>query len=142
MAARNARSGSDAAEPSRDIQADSPSYLTALDALTVPQLNEVIREAERLKDSKLDTARAEFMNRVKAESEQLGLDLGSLFQEAPKRGRKPGSTQSKAAVAPKYRGPGGEEWSGRGRSPKWVQVAEAEGKSRDDFLIGKPSTAG
>ncbi|WP_370655812.1 H-NS histone family protein, partial [Paracraurococcus lichenis] len=34
-----------------------------------------------------------------------------------------------------YRGPNGETWSGRGRLPKWLHAAEAEGKSRDSFLI-------
>lgn len=138
-ARRTAEISSD--ELARDIHADRPDYLIALDALTVPQLNEVLQEAERLKNSKLDAARTEFMNRVRAESEQLGLNFGSLFQEAPKRGRKPGSGQGKGNVAPKYRGPNGEEWSGRGRSPKWVQVAEAEGKSRDEFLIEKSEAA-
>jgi DNA-binding protein H-NS len=42
-------------------------------------------------------------------------------------------------VAAKYRSPTGDEWSGRGRMPKWLQAAEAEGKKRDDFLIDKPA---
>jgi DNA-binding protein H-NS len=40
-------------------------------------------------------------------------------------------------VAAKYRSPQGETWSGRGRAPKWLQVAEAEGHSRDEFLISE-----
>ena len=132
MAARSARSESDAAEPSRDIHADRSSYLVALDELTVPQLNEVIREAGRLKDSKLEAARAEFMSRVKVESEQLGLNLGSLFQDAPKRGRKPGSTQAKGTVAAKYRGPGeknGAEGAVHPSGSKWQRPRGRAGTS-------------
>jgi DNA-binding protein H-NS len=142
MPARRSRPESAAQESDRDFHEDRPGHLAALDALTVPQLNEVIQEAKRLKDAKLESARADFMSRVKAESEQLGLDLGALFQPpAPKRGRKPGSGQGKGNVAAKYRGPNGEEWSGRGRAPKWMQVALAEGKDRGEFLIDKPDAA-
>jgi hypothetical protein len=33
----------------------------------------------------------------------------------------------------KYRGPNGEEWTGRGRTPGWLAAFEAEGRSRDEF---------
>jgi len=39
-------------------------------------------------------------------------------------------------VPPKYRNPeSGETWTGRGKPPRWVSAAEAQGKSRDSFLI-------
>jgi DNA-binding protein H-NS len=37
----------------------------------------------------------------------------------------------------KYSGPKGEEWSGRGRLPQWVEDAEKQGRKRDEFLIQK-----
>src|SRR5262249_9894712 len=38
---------------------------------------------------------------------------------------------------PKYRGPSGETWAGRGGRPRWL-VGEIEGgKKLDDFLIDK-----
>lgn len=61
---------------------------------------------------------------------------------APRRLRK-----SKAAVtaapapkvrkspAVKYRGPNGEAWSGRGRTPLWIRDLEAQGKLRSIFLV-------
>ena len=78
-------------------------------------------------------------------AEELGLSLRDLFGEsatpAPaKRGRKPrseGQKSERAPVAAKYRSPRGETWSGRGRAPKWLQVAEAEGHNRDEFLISE-----
>ena len=33
----------------------------------------------------------------------------------------------------KYRGPNGEEWSGRGRLPGWLASLEAEGGNRESF---------
>lgn len=48
----------------------------------------------------------------------------------------PAAPQSKRAVAPKYRHPStGETWSGRGKAPRWLTAAEAEGAKRDNFLI-------
>jgi DNA-binding protein H-NS len=47
---------------------------------------------------------------------------------SPLRGRK---------VPPKYRGPSGETWAGRGARPRWLVAALKGGKKLDDFLIGK-----
>lgn len=44
------------------------------------------------------------------------------------------SKKPKGALPAKYRGPNGEEWSGRGRNPKWLQAAIDAGK-KDEFLI-------
>jgi DNA-binding protein H-NS len=41
-------------------------------------------------------------------------------------------------AAPKYKGPNGENWSGRGNKPRWLTIAMIEGKQLDDFLIDKP----
>ena len=35
----------------------------------------------------------------------------------------------------KYRGPNGEEWSGRGQIPKWMKPLLEKGKRKEDFLI-------
>ena len=38
-------------------------------------------------------------------------------------------------VAPKYRGPNGETWTGRGLTPKWLSNLIAQGRAKDSFLI-------
>lgn len=38
-------------------------------------------------------------------------------------------------ASPKYRGPNGETWSGRGLAPKWLTALEGKGKKRESFLI-------
>lgn len=48
-------------------------------------------------------------------------------------------------VAPKYRGPNGETWTGRGLKPKWLAAALKDGKKIEAFLIagtGKGSKRG
>lgn len=43
---------------------------------------------------------------------------------------------SRTTVPPKYRDPAtGSTWTGRGRTPRWLVDAEAQGHKRDDFLI-------
>jgi len=37
--------------------------------------------------------------------------------------------------APKYRGPGGKTWGGRGARPRWLSNALESGHSLDEFLI-------
>ncbi len=40
-------------------------------------------------------------------------------------------------VAPKYRGPGGETWAGRGARPVWLVALLKQGKKIEDYLIDK-----
>jgi DNA-binding protein H-NS len=48
-----------------------------------------------------------------------------------------GSALRGRKVPPKYRGPSGETWAGRGAKPRWLAAAIKGGKKLDDFLIDK-----
>ena len=48
-----------------------------------------------------------------------------------------GSVLKGKKVPPKYRGPSGETWAGRGARPRWLVAAIKRGKKLDDFLIDK-----
>ena len=50
----------------------------------------------------------------------------ALAKAHPLKGRK---------VSPKYRGPDGQTWSGRGLPPRWLSELERKGKKRESFLI-------
>ena len=68
-----------------------------------------------------------------------------------RRGRPAGKAARTSAmkgvkVPPKYRGPGGESWAGRGATPRWLSALLKEGHSIEEFLIGarrkgKPAAA-
>ena len=45
-------------------------------------------------------------------------------------------------VPPKYRGPSGETWAGRGARPRWLVAAMKGEKKLDDFLIDKSAGKG
>jgi DNA-binding protein H-NS len=50
-------------------------------------------------------------------------------------GAAPASKAQRKKIAPKYRGPDGDTWTGRGIMPRWLNSAMKEGKKREDFLI-------
>lgn len=58
-----------------------------------------------------------------------------------KRGRPAGgamrsSTLKGTKVPPKYRGPGGETWAGRGAKPRWLTALLSDGHSLEEFSVG------
>ena len=53
-----------------------------------------------------------------------------------------GSALKGRKVPPKYRGPSGETWAGRGAKPRWLVAAIKGGKKPDDFLIDKLARKG
>ena len=53
-----------------------------------------------------------------------------------------GSVLKGMKVPPKYRGPSGETWAGRGARPRWLVAAIKGGKKLDHFLIDKSGRKG
>jgi DNA-binding protein H-NS len=53
-----------------------------------------------------------------------------------------GSALKGKKVPPKYRGPSGETWAGRGARSRWLVAAIKGGKKLDDFLIDKSARKG
>src|SRR5262249_59786930 len=64
---------------------------------------------------------------------QAGVFPGAVFgRRSALKGRK---------VAPKYRGPGGETWAGRGARPRWLMALIKQGRKLDEFAIDKALAA-
>ena len=66
--------------------------------------------------------------------------LGALAALTGERGRRGRSSLKGIKVPPKYRGPGGETWAGRGARPRWLVAAIKKGKKLEDFAIEKAAT--
>ena len=76
--------------------------------------------------------------KVSAERKDLQAKLEKLEQYGGRGGRggKGRSHPLKGGkVAPRYRGPEGETWSGRGLRPKWLTALIAEGRKLEEFSI-------
>ncbi len=114
------------------------SLLASLNDMSAQELTELIEAAEAKRRDKLETAKQELVEEFRARASQLGLSIEALLPRraasAPTSGRKQRSDVGSSRPA-KYRGPNSEEWSGRGRTPRWLTMLEAEGRKRDEFAI-------
>jgi DNA-binding protein H-NS len=112
------------------------SALAMLDRMSVEDLTALIEAATVKRREKQDEAKATMLAKWKAEAAAAGLSLDALLPGLADAGKARKARKDQGGSVPaKYRGPNGEEWSGRGRTPKWLSVMEAEGKSRDQFKI-------
>lgn len=65
---------------------------------------------------------------LKVRASKSGGDAGNVTQKTDKK-------KASGPVLPKYQGPGGETWSGRGLTPRWLSALVVQGKTREDFAI-------
>ena len=111
-----------------------------LDSMTAQELNALIEQAEAKRAEKQDEARNALIAEFRGKAAELGLELGALLPGGG-GGATPGATARRTrrdaggTVPVRFRGPGGETWSGRGRMPKWLSAMEAGGRKREEFRI-------
>lgn len=75
---------------------------------------------------------------LKPEDLNFGAKAVPVVKKEPKVRKAP---KAKRAVAPKYRLPTGETWTGRGIKPRAFTAALEAGHSMEEFLIEKPAAA-
>jgi DNA-binding protein H-NS len=97
---------------------------TNLSAMSIDALVKLREDINKILDRKANELRSQLSM----------LDGGAAQPKGSLRGR--GSLKGKK-VPPKYRGPSGETWAGRGVKPRWLVAAIKRGKKLDDFLIKK-----
>ena len=108
---------------------------------TTPVLPSLLAQKVEL-DKQITKAKAEekaaVLAHIRSAMEQYEITAEELTA-APKRGRKPGSTDTveRKPVAPKYHNELGETWTGRGKQPKWVVEALASGLALEELRIEK-----
>lgn len=106
------------------------------------QIEKLQKQANEIKAKEFDATVQDILAKMQA----FGITVKDLQATKPTKGRKAGAKQRVAkvakpskragvAVAPKYRGPNGETWSGRGLMPKWLAALVAQGQSKESFAI-------
>ena len=109
------------------------------------QIAKLQKQANEIKSREFDKTIAEILAKMQAFGITLK-DLQPVKKRAgvAKKARAPSSkskavkkiaAKKTASVAPKYKGPAGEAWSGRGLTPKWLVALVAQGRQKEDFLI-------
>jgi DNA-binding protein H-NS len=87
-------------------------------------------------DKKLEEKRGELEKQLS----RLGIESnGRLAPSGAGRGRR--SAMKGRKVPPKYRGPGGETWAGRGARPRWLTALLKQGRKIEEFAINTAATA-
>jgi DNA-binding protein H-NS len=124
----------------RESKTSAADVIPVLQDLTVADLEKVIAAAEEQREARRESGKRELVEEFRAKAEALGLSLDELLGRSAATGRPEGKARqprggAQAATARvKYRNPEtGETWSGRGRMPKWMALAEQQGRSRDEF---------
>jgi DNA-binding protein H-NS len=93
-----------------------------------------------LSNEALCKLRDEIADILKSRAEDLRRELDRLTGRAVADGGDANgggkwSRGPRKKVVPKFRGPDGETWTGRGMKPRWLTSALNEGKQLNDFLI-------
>ena len=101
--------------------------------ITMPKVNLSGMTVEALMD--LRKRVDEMLHERRAELEKQLERMGVVGGRRVVRGR--ASALKGKKVPPKYRGPSGETWAGRGARPRWLVAAIKRGRKLDDFLIDK-----
>lgn len=99
-----------------------------------------IAVAEAKLQAKKDKAKQEAVDTVNAIIKTFDLKDSDLsFGSRTKSAQAPEKVKKavRAKVAPKYRNEKGETWTGRGKKPRWLTAALADGAKLEDFLIEK-----
>lgn len=101
-----------------------------ISTLSVPELKSLLAKIP----AEISRREAEDKKRIRKELEELaaksGYTLDELLGEAAEKVAK-----VKKTVAVKYRSPEGQTWTGRGRTPAWLNEAIAAGASKESFAV-------
>jgi len=108
----------------------------ALDRMSAESLAAVIEAAQDKRRERQEKVKEDLLAEFRERAASLGMRVSLEPMEVPGSGRRI-QRRGTGSVAPKYRGPNGDTWSGRGIPPKWLSALEATGRRRDEFLIGK-----
>ncbi len=115
--------------------------LDSIDLATLKKLADSASEKfNKRKQGELKSMVAKWL----AEAAAVGYSASDVLAEVRGHAGDAGGKRRRAArsdagstAAPKYRGPNGELWSGRGQPPKWMKPLLVAGKKKEDFLIAK-----
>jgi len=84
----------------------------------------------------------ELLLKRRADIERQLRRMDGVVADGARVARRGRSTLKGTKVPPKYRGPSGETWAGRGARPRWLAAATKGGKKLEDFLIDKSARRG
>jgi DNA-binding protein H-NS len=100
---------------------------------SLPELLEIKKSIESEIKSRQSREIEELRAKVAETASTFGLSVEQLMGLSTEGKRMTKHARGKQPA--KYRGPAGEEWSGRGPAPRWMKPFLEKGKTKEDFLI-------
>lgn len=94
------------------------------------QAEELMRKAEEIRKKEVVEVIADIKDKI-IKYKITAADLG--FTEAAGSGKE--GDKNRSQLPPKFKGPNGEYWSGRGRMPNWVKEIKENGGNLEDYAI-------
>lgn len=108
------------------------------------QIEKLQRQANDIKAKEFDGTVQEIVVKMRAfgiSIKDIQLAIAGRAKASAKSGSKrksaSASVKAKASVPPKYLGPNGETWSGRGLTPRWLAALVEQGQAKEAFLIAR-----
>jgi DNA-binding protein H-NS len=94
-------------------------------------------------DKRLGEKRTELEQQLtRLSTENNGADVVGNGRRTWRGSRRRGPSAMKGRkVPPKYRGPAGETWAGRGARPRWLAALLKQGRKLEEFAINKTAAA-
>ena len=108
----------------------------ALDRLSAEDLTAMRDAAEARRLERLEGEKNAVLEEMREKLARLGLTLEEAVPR-PSRGPRKNRRDAGTTRPIRYRGPHGEGWSGKGRTPSWMVDLEAAGHSRDEFRVSE-----
>jgi DNA-binding protein H-NS len=109
------------------------SRIPNIDNLSLADLNELVLRAQKAIAARKDEAKSEFLAKMRADAAAHGLSLDEILGKGPGGRRK--RSDAGVKLKPKYIGPNGEIYTGRGPTPKWLRSLERKGEKREKYLV-------
>lgn len=95
------------------------------------QAEKLLVQAEEARKTELAAA----IEDIKARMDEYGITLRDLGGRGSAAAPRAGSSGRRRSAAIKYRDKAGNTWTGRGRTPRWLQAHLDAGKKVEDFLV-------
>ena len=110
------------------------STLPKIDHLGAEELVALIKHAEERLVVKREETKSKLLSDMRIAAEKAGFNFDELVGGNSPAGKRKRSDAG-VKLSPKYRGPNGETYAGRGPVPKWLKTLERKGANREKFRV-------
>lgn len=107
--------------------------MTDISGLSISDLKDLQKQAEKLIEQKKEQAILDGYNQVN----EIAANLGFRIEDLLRIGQEKTKQKLRKPVLPRYRNKSDPSltWSGRGKRPSWLVLEIEKGANLDDFLI-------